>query len=216
MIAICPVELMAQGTPRVRSEHEVKALFFVTLARYTQWPTNAFESDTSPMILGVLGDHPILRYLPPLVNAEKIQGRSLEVRPFASVDELKNCHLLFFGNMGVLQREVAVSRLRSRAIMTVSDRLDFIEQGGMVETFVNRENKIRFNLSTNAISRAQLQISPSLIRIAERVAFIDPELIHFIPTISIRPDAPRREQPRAGERRSIAQIALAGNGGRAR
>ena len=174
-LALCAADLRAQEGEEPRGENEVKALFFVTLARYTQWPTNAFESDQSPIVLAVLGPHPVSRHLPGLIKDEKIRGRPLAVRKFASVNEVGHCHLLFFGEIGVLQKELALSRLRNRPILTVCDELDFNEQGGMVETYLNREKKIRFNLSTNAISKAGLEVSPSLIRIAAKVALQEAE-----------------------------------------
>jgi hypothetical protein len=172
-LAMCAAVLRAQQAVVPPGENEVKALFFVTLARYTQWPTNAFPSDQSPIVLAVLGPHPIARHLPALVKDEKIRGRPLQVRRFASVNEVDHCHLLFLGEIGVLHRELALARLRNRPILTVSDELDFNEQGGMVETYLNRDKKIRFNLSTNAISKAGLEVSPALVKIAAKVALHD-------------------------------------------
>jgi hypothetical protein len=185
--AFCCGKVAAQSAPQGRSEYEVKALFFVTLARYTNWPTNAFGGDNSPIVIGVLGNTPITEHLEPLIKKERIQGRPLQVKRFGSIEEVNTCHLLFFGDLGALQQEVALSRLQRRPVLTASDRPRFTEQGGMIEMYVNEEKKIRLRIGRSAIEKAGLGISRSLLKIADGVAISDPPVLPT-PWISIRPE----------------------------
>jgi hypothetical protein len=154
-----------------RSEAELKAMFFVTLARFTEWPTNAFSSADAPFVIGVLGENPFgRRRLEALVKSEKAHGRPIVVKEFGAVDDVKDCQLLFISTGTVVRRELILSRLGGKAILTVSDQSNFARDGGMVELFINAENKVRMRLSLQAIERAKLKLSPTLLRIAQQAA----------------------------------------------
>lgn len=159
-------EARAQG----RSERDVKCLFFVTLARYTEFPAEAFASEKAPVVLGVIGEDPFGAVLDSMTKNEKVRDRAIRVRRFASAEEVKDCHVLFFGPMSVLRREVELSRMLRRPVLTVSDVPGFASSGGMVEMYVNEEKKVRLRVSKGALERAHLSISPSILRRADEVA----------------------------------------------
>ena len=168
VLAAIVVAPAARG--QTRTAKDIKGLFFVTLARYTEWPEKAFAEANSPIIIGVIGEDPFGKLLESLTKNEIVRGRSLVVRRFASDEEIKECHLLYFGAMNVVRRELVISRLSRRPILTVSDTPGFAREGGAVELFLNDDNKVRLRVSKDALSRASLALSPSIMRL---VAFLE-------------------------------------------
>ena len=179
--------LLADGVPafaQARSESEVKALFFVTIARYTEWPASAFSADSSPIVIGVLGENPFGTLLESLTRNEQIRGRPLKIERYTRAAEIKTCHLLFVSEMSDVRLEVELKDLTGRTILTVSDQANFIRKGGMVEMYVNRERKVRLRASKSALEKAGLSLSPTLTRLAEIVASLEwvlppPEQVWF-------------------------------------
>lgn len=151
----------------MRTEREVKALFFVTLTRYIDWPTNAFATESSPIVIGVLGEDPFGGLLESLTAGEEVRGRRLKVARFATAENLKDCHLLFVGEMSTLRQEVELPRIGEKPIVTVSDRDGFVRKGGMVEMYLNPEKKVRLRISQGVVNRSHIKISPALLRQAE-------------------------------------------------
>src|SRR5262245_537516 len=86
-----------QTTPR--SEEELKALFFVTLSRYVQWPSTAFERATEPLVIGVIGHDSFANKVAAMIKNEQVQGHPLQLKRIGIGEEVRNIHLLFFGEM---------------------------------------------------------------------------------------------------------------------
>src|SRR5262249_24486885 len=92
LFAAAPVR--AQVRPvSAPSEYELKAMFFVTLARYTQWPTNSFANPNDPLVIGVFGHNPFGNKLDSLVTREQVQGHPLQVLVSPDIDALKSCQM---------------------------------------------------------------------------------------------------------------------------
>jgi hypothetical protein len=160
----------ANITAQPRSETELKALFFITLARYTQWPQAAFPRETEPLVIGVVGPNPFGTKLSAMAENERAQGRALKVVSFTTADDFDTCHMLFFGEMSPTLRALVLGRLDNRPILTVSDTQGFASAGGMVELFLNHESKIRLKVSKRTVEGAGLNFAPSLWNLAEIVA----------------------------------------------
>ena len=167
----------ANGWTQERSERDVKALFFVALARYAEWPEGAFDSESSPLVIGVLGADPFGERLDSLTAKEDVRGRALTVQRYASAEEISDCHLLFVGRMSAIRMELEIARLGRRPILTVSDTDQFIERGGMVELFLNDEQKVRLRVAKKAVENAGIKMSPGLMKLAQVVASIE-----FVPS----------------------------------
>ena len=62
------------------SEYEVKAAWLLNFARFVNWPTNAFQSPESPIVVGIAGKDPFGRLLEKAFAGKTVKGRSLVVK----------------------------------------------------------------------------------------------------------------------------------------
>src|SRR5947209_667643 len=92
--------LCASAGPMARAqaisrEYQLKAAFLYNFTQFTEWPTNAFATSASPIVVGVLGTDPFGEFLDQTVRGEVVHGRPLVVERYRKVEEIKTCHILF-------------------------------------------------------------------------------------------------------------------------
>lgn len=165
LLATEPLPLCAEAsTPR---EYTIKGAFLYNFAQFVDWPATAFPSDHSPLIIGILGKNPFGSALESL-NGQNVKNRQLVVRNLSSVEEARECQLLFIGasERGSLYRILAA--LQSTPVLTVSDIDGFAASGGMIY-FLTLDDKVRFEINLKEAQAANLKLSSQLLKLARDV-----------------------------------------------
>lgn len=150
-------------------EHQIKAIFLFNFIQFVEWPSYAFDSRDSPVIIGILGTDPFNGYLEEVLSGEIVNGRSVTVKRYNTPDEIENCQMLYIQSPPPDDYKKIVDKIKGKNILTISDDKDFIENGGMIR-FVNVNNRIQFQINPEAAKAANLTISSKLLRLAEIVA----------------------------------------------
>jgi len=158
----------AQVQPLPSKEYSVKAVFLFNFAQFVEWPSEAFPSGQTPLIIGILGDDPFGTYLDETVRGEKVNNRPLVVRRFHRVDEITTCHVLFISRSELTRLGQILGDLKGRNVLTVGDANNFALEGGVIQ-LVTEKNKIRMRINLDAAKAADLRISSKLLRPAEIV-----------------------------------------------
>jgi hypothetical protein len=154
---------------QVSKEYQLKAVFLWRFAQFVHWPTNAFASPESPIVIGILGSSPFGHALEEVVREETANHRKLTVQYYERVDEIKTCHILYISESEALRVERVTAALANRSILTVSDIDQFAKtRGGMIH-FVTDQNKVRFRINLGAATAARLVLDARLLRMAETV-----------------------------------------------
>lgn len=152
-------------------EHQIKAAFLYNFTKFTVWPDGAFSDPNQPLRLCMLGEHPFGEALK-TIEGSTVRGHQLVV---ASLKDLPidGCQILYVGAGVAVQTMQDISaHARSAHILTVSDRSDFIRQGGMIQ-LVMVERKVRFEVHQARIKAAKLKLSSRLLRLARKVHGLD-------------------------------------------
>ena len=149
-----------QGTV---SSQQLKAVFLLNFTRFIEWPPYSFRSVDEPFTIGIVNDNSLYFYLSELVASDKVNGHPIAIRLYKNTHEIKNCHLLFFGNVGNL-REGLVA-VKGKATLTVGDANEFCTVGGMIRFFTDA-NKMRFEINNEAAKESGLRISSRLLTLA--------------------------------------------------
>jgi uncharacterized protein DUF4154 len=146
---------------------EVKAAYLFNFARFVRWPAPGRPPER-PFAVCVIGRDPFGPVLDTTLANERIDGRSVVARRFATADGVESCDMAYLsdseqGRVGTILRS-----LGSSAVLTVSDMPGFTARGGMIQ-FVPAGNRIRFELNLTAAERAGLMVSSELSRVAAAV-----------------------------------------------
>jgi hypothetical protein len=152
---------------QVAKDYQIKAVFLWRLAQFVTWPAQAFEDDSAPFVIGVLGQDPFGEALDLAVRGETVRGRNVLVQHFPNVAAIKACHILYVSPSETSRARDITSTLAGRSILTVSDIPEFVSrQGGMIR-FVSEAGKIQLQINPNVTKRAQLVLDSRLLRMAE-------------------------------------------------
>jgi hypothetical protein len=149
-------------------EYDLKATFLYHLAQFVEWPPEAFPTEDTPLVIGVLGTDPFGKILTEIVEGEVVKNRNLKVSRYSSMEEVKLCHILFISQSEAGRLDQIFSSLKERNILTVGDSEGFAQRGGIVR-FLTEKNKIRLRINLDAAKAAKLTISSKLLRAAELV-----------------------------------------------
>jgi hypothetical protein len=150
-------------------EYKVKSVFLFYFTQFVSWPPEAFSDAKTPFVIGILGDDPFGTDLDDAVRGEKANGRPIEVRHFARVEDIDVCHILYVSRSKAADVGHLLSVLDKRSILTVSDIDGFSRAGGIIR-FLNEGGKVRLRINVDASRAAGLVISSKLLRPSEVVS----------------------------------------------
>jgi len=149
-------------------EYDVKAAFLLNFAKFVDWPPKGFPDASAPLVIGIVGDDPFGAALPQLVQGQTALGRRIEVRHFKADEDCAACHLVFLSRSVAGRTEEILQRLKGRPVLTVSEKDDFVRQGGVIG-FALVDKSVRFDINARAAEAADLKISSKLLAVARSV-----------------------------------------------
>ena len=161
--------LAAPSRAQVSKEYQLKAVFLLRLAQFTQWPTDVFASADSPLVICVLGENPFGDALDAALRGETAHGRRLAAQRQRAVDQIKGCHMLFVAAAGPRQSKEITAALAGRSVLTVADDDALPSAYDAMVRFATEQNKIKLRVNPKAAAAARLVLDPRLLRAAEIV-----------------------------------------------
>jgi len=156
----------AEGPVRA-SEQAVKAAYLHKLAPFIEWPAAAFGPPDEPITLCVVGADPVSALVDDAGGSVPRSGeRGVRVRHLSANDSEAGCHILYIGTPGAAAVAL-LDRARGKSILTVTDAAPPGSRRGIVN-FVVRDNRVRFEIDTDAAAQSRLAISSKLLNLAVR------------------------------------------------
>jgi hypothetical protein len=155
-----PSTLCAQSA--AQREYEIKAAYLYNFIKYVDWPS---YSDT--ITIGVLGANPFGNALIPL-NGKVVKGRRLTIRQVDSLRDAQKCQIIFVSSSERSRLKEIFDNLTPARVLTVGEMQGFANGGGIIN-FIEENNKVRFEINTEAARQAGLNISSELLKLAKLV-----------------------------------------------
>ena len=152
---------------------EVIAAFLFNLPKYTTWPEEKFNSPTSPIIIGVMGDtdDPVIQLAIEEIKGGMINGRPLIVKTFSQGREARQANLLWISSSVGSKIGGVLEDLKGASVVTVSAEAGFVDRGGMVELRIgdgpNSPGKLHVVAIHNTLAHQEkVKISSQVLRLA--------------------------------------------------
>jgi len=158
----------AQSAPPPSFGNEVEASFVYTVAKFVDWPDDAFVDPGAPFVFVVLGDDLFEDSLAHTVAGKSVGGHPVAVVSVKEAREVGVCHVLFVGRSEASRVGEVIGRLRGASVLTVSDYERFAQSGGVLRLALD-ENMVRFEINVDAAERARLQISSKILKLGRVV-----------------------------------------------
>ena len=154
----------ALAQPRY-SPDEVKAAFLYNFASFVEWPAAARAQEG--LVIGVLGAEEVEAELRRQVAARAGPGRSVTVKRIEPGEELSGTHVLYVGVREGARLARIQAVLRDKPVLVVSDAVDGLERGSMINFLVGE--RVQFEIALDNATRVGLRLSSRLLSVAVRV-----------------------------------------------
>lgn len=161
----CSGALRSQSAEAL-NPYQVEAAFLLNFTRFIEWPNSAFRDGASPFTICILGDDAFGGAIDQIVEGETVAGRQLRIERRRSAPAPHTCQVLYIGSA-----EKNVAALVAEAgsgVLTVSDRPEFLRQGGII-AFAIENRHVRFDINLKAAGKASLRVSSRLLGVARFV-----------------------------------------------
>jgi len=158
-----------EAAPEIDREYVIKAAYLYNFGRYIEWPAQSFPAKDSPFVIGVLGRDPFGPVLDEIARTKKMDGRTIVIRRFASVADVKPCQILFLAAPTTPEDRATLVRDAAKwSTLLVGEEANLAEEGATICFFLD-QNKVRFEINLEAARREQLKISSKLLSLARIV-----------------------------------------------
>lgn len=148
--------------------NRLKAAFVFQFTNFVEWPDDAFEDDSSPFLIGVVGNDAVRDILETAVREKLIAGRKPSVRSFSSTGDLSSCQIIFVDESEARNASDIIVRHVDKPILTISDSDSFTKVGGVIRLY-RKSSKLRIEINIDAAERADLKISSKLLSLSQVV-----------------------------------------------
>lgn len=161
--------LPAAGQPQPGNiESEVRAVFLLRMAQFTDWPAAPASRPAEPFEFCVVQDEAFRSLLESAVRTERIGGRPAIVHGVPATGPAGACELLYIPAALHESAPRILARLPRSPTLTVAGYEGFLRQGGAIEMYLDRDN-IRFRINRRAAESAGLILRSQLLRAAAAV-----------------------------------------------
>jgi hypothetical protein len=162
LVAAADAHAQPVGAP---SEYAVKAAYIYNFAKFVEWEPGALERQ-GEFIIGMLGDDPFGNVLEHALEDKMVGSYPISVRRFSTLDEAKPAQILYVPASRETDLAALHATLRGDAVLTIGDTPGFAERGVMINFFITRDNKVRFEVNLREAESSGLRLSSQLLKLA--------------------------------------------------
>ena len=163
---------LSQLSPMVRAapspEYLIKAAYLYNFALFVEWPAEVFATRDAPIVIGIIGADPFDQALERTIQDKRINGRTLVVRRLQPGQDVRQAHILFVRSSEAARNDELIGRLAGHPVLLVGETPDFSRRGGTI-TFTIEDERVRFEINVEAVRRARLNVSATLLNVARVV-----------------------------------------------
>ena len=165
---LCLLGATSSAQTSSADEDQVKAAFLLNFGRFVEWPAKAFADQTEPFRICISGATAVANALGVLTISQKLNGHAVSVMLIDHHQPLKQCHMLFIGNVAAKERKSLLAEAKGASTFTVAEEKDFVDGGSML-ALVTTDNRISFAINQQLAEDAGLKISSRLLSLAKVV-----------------------------------------------
>lgn len=157
-----PALVFGEESDAISLEDKIKAAFVYNFTKYIEWVD---DDTTDSFEIGIIGDSDIIFPLQEIGEKELVNNKKIEIKHYQNIQDINVCHILFISASEKSQLQNILKKIENKNILTISDSKGFANEGVAIN-FVVVEGKIKFEINSNAINQAGLQVSSQLLKLA--------------------------------------------------
>ena len=156
--------LAAPAWCAVPIDNEVKAAFIIRFTEFIDWPDQD-DPERQPLIICVLGDHPVEPILARLTADYTVRGRTIEIRHVESVESAVTCHVVFVPDTQSAQLPALSRAVHALPVLVITNCPGLATAGAAINLF-REGSRLRFEINPGALEAAGLTASSRLLKLA--------------------------------------------------
>lgn len=143
--------------------------YIYNILRFVHWPNERFQADNSPIQICLYGEPFLEAPLASYLNNKRLLKRGFVVARIEAFNAASSdCHVLYIGSLVRGGIEGDAIEAAAQHILTIAHREDFIQQGGMVNFYLDNQ-KLRFEVGVDNLAKANIQVEHLLLGISRVV-----------------------------------------------
>jgi hypothetical protein len=151
----------------IASDSSIRVSFLLNFSRFADWPEAAMKP-SRPLTYCIAPGDPEMAADLSRLDMQELGSRSLSVTKVTQPGDALRCNVLYLPAdlPGDFAPWLAVAEQAS--LLTVSDRLNFIDDGGMIG-LIQVSGRYRFEINLASARRAGIHLGSNLLKLALRV-----------------------------------------------
>lgn len=141
------------------------AVYIYNFTKFLEWPQ---DNPPKEFNIYILGEGEITESLSQLASSKMINDREIRVSNITKPGEANNCQILFLAEYNDRDLDSIIAMSTKRNILTVSYDGGMCEKGIAIN-FIQKKNKIRFEINIESLNRAGITANTQLLNLAERI-----------------------------------------------
>lgn len=160
---ILPMCRLSSASADTVEEYTAKSILALNLARFSEWPPEAFKNNNGSIDLCLAGDLPESGAFG-MIDKKPVGDKTLLVRTVSDGKQLEHCHLLYISQekskfAGLIEESY------KQHILTIGETEDFLASGGVVYLEVV-DAKITLHVNVGAMEKTGVRISSRVLKLA--------------------------------------------------
>jgi hypothetical protein len=148
------------------SEYEVKAALIEKFSRFVEWQVK--KDPQKSFKIGVLGKKNYSNIIEELYSNWKIKGRKVEITYPVTDEEIISCDIIFISSSYTHNIKYLLELIANKQILTISDRENDLQNGIMINMYLNRK-KVIYDINLTSFRKSGLKVSSLLLDAAKIV-----------------------------------------------
>jgi hypothetical protein len=166
--AACLATVASAQDVVTQREYNVKAVSLYAFGRYVTWPATVFASESSPLVIGVIGGNPFGDALDRIAAKKTLNGRPIVVKQLGAPEEILGCHIVFVTRTVAPEVEAKLFQATDKKpVLLVGETPGFANRGGVVNFYQSGPN-IRFELNPERGLACNLSLDAKLLSLGTK------------------------------------------------
>ncbi len=160
--------LVCAVAPAWASDASVRWAFVLNFARYAEWPAQKWASPSAPFNICLLpGDREMTVELSAL-EKHAFAARQVKSVLVSKLSDVEQCAVVFIPSDYKGALKPLLELIERHRVLSVSDRSNFIDEGGMIELTPNAGRYV-FDVNLLATRAAEIRLSSQMLKLARTV-----------------------------------------------
>lgn len=165
LLLVCIVVLGKPQAKAQATDYKFHTVFIYNFTKYIKWPD---EASSGNFVIGILGKSGIADPLKEMASSKTVNGRTIEIKTFNSVDDIKDCHMLFLPQDKSKELASLRTKFSTKPLLIISEKPGLAQQGSDIN-FIMNDGRWKFEVNQATTELHKLKISQELIKFALKV-----------------------------------------------